>query len=73
MAIAKIEFEGVANIALGNIVCICACGHHDNEYTMVEFNFREQKIFHTCGQCKKINEISFGHTRPTPFPKTRVS
>ncbi len=72
MATAKIEIEGVAQISISEILCVCGkCGHHDRENATIEFNFREQKVLYTCSQCKKINEMQFGKERPQPYPRSR--
>jgi len=56
---AKVNFEGNAQLGINLIYCVCECGHHENENAIIEFNFREQKVFFRCPKCKKNNELIF--------------
>lgn len=71
--LAKINFEGTADISMSKFLCVCAfCNNHDHENATIEFNFREQKILYLCGKCKKMNEICFSAKKTTPLPKISV-
>jgi len=71
---AKVQIEGVAQLSMSEIVCVCGkCGHHDRENATIEFNFRDLKVFYTCSECKKINEMQFGKKLPQPYPRTRAT
>lgn len=73
MPIHNIKIEGVSEIGLNQIICVCGkCGNHDNENGTLEFNFREQKVMYTCSKCKKMNEMQFGKELPQPYPRTRM-
>jgi hypothetical protein len=64
--------EGLAEISSNTFICICGhCGKHDAENATIEFNFREQKVYYLCSQCKKMNELFFGKQN-IPMPKTRL-
>lgn len=70
---AQINEEGFLSIALNKIVTVCGfCGNHDNENSVIEFNFREQKIYSLCSQCKTMNELDLSKNPSSPYPKTRI-
>lgn len=74
---AKINIEGNATIGINVIYCVCKCGHHENENAIVEFNFRDEKVYFRCPKCKKNNEMAFGSNLSpnmgnVPMPRTRI-
>lgn len=70
----KIKIEGMIEMDAPEFLCVCQyCGEHNRERASIEFNFREQAIFHLCQNCKKMNVIRFGKEKPPPLPKTRLS
>lgn len=72
MATAKITIEGTSSISLNTFICICAkCNNHDRENATIEINFREQKVFYLCGQCKHMNEMFFGQ-QSAPLPRIKT-
>jgi len=55
-----------------NILCVCAkCGKHENN-SIIEINFREQKIYWLCPKCKKMNEIVISEKKHTPLPRVKT-
>lgn len=73
MAITNVKIEGTAEVGLTQVLCVCKCGNHDSVNASIEFNFREQCVYYTCSQCRKVNEMKFGQTLPPPIPRTRMS
>lgn len=72
MATADVKIEGVAQLSLCEIVCVCSkCDNTDKSKATIEFNFKEQKIFYICSKCRKQNVIQFGSNVP-PLPRTQV-
>lgn len=72
MAITNIKVEGVAEVELTNILCVCKCGNHDSANASIEFNFRDQCVYYTCSECRKVNEMKFGQVPTQPLPRTRM-
>jgi len=70
---AKIKIEGLADLDLTTIRCVCGhCGNSDTGKALIEFNFQEQRVIYVCGKCKGNNIMEFGKEKPPPYPKTRV-
>ncbi len=70
MAMARISFEGEAEVGVNQIICVCGhCNNHDNTSAIIELNFREQKLIYQCSACKKKNEMAFGQAPIPPLPR----
>ena len=70
---AHINEEGFLSLDLNKVVVVCGlCGNHDHENATIELNFRDQKIYYLCGNCKKMNEIKFGKDKIPPLPSIRI-
>jgi len=56
------------------IIMVCTCGKHSNSPGdgVIEFNFRDEKIYFHC-ECGKMNVLDFSFTKPAPFPSMRVA
>lgn len=71
MAIARISFEGDAEVNVNQIICVCGhCNNHDNTSAIIELNFREQKLIYQCSECGKKNEMAFGQEPLSPLPRS---
>jgi predicted RNA-binding Zn-ribbon protein involved in translation (DUF1610 family) len=54
-----------------NITVVCShCRNHDKDPN-IEINFRDNKIYYVCPECKKESVISLKASLP-PLPKTRT-
>ncbi len=74
MAIVQTKFEGVSDLSINIIKCICGfCNHHDSQNAIIEFDFKEQKVFYKCGNpnCGKMNEMLFGKEQMPSLPRVR--
>ena len=74
MAAVKIQFDGLCDLSLADLSCICGhCNNRDTAGASIEFNFREQKVLYMCGKCKKMNEMKFGREPfAPPLPRTSI-
>lgn len=71
--IAKITVEGLADIKTNTFQCVCGyCGHTDKDGSLIEFNFKEQRVIHICGKCKKENSMVFGKEKSSPYPRLGI-
>lgn len=53
-----------------DITVVCShCRYHDKDPN-IEINFKDNKIYYVCRECKKESIISLKAVSP-PFPKTR--
>ncbi len=53
------------------ITTVCShCRKHDNDPN-IEINFRDNKIYYVCPECKKESSIKLKASLP-PLPKTRT-
>ena len=69
----KIKIEGLAEIEEPEIACICEFCNSSTRNPSVEFNFKEQKIFYFCPECKKMNLFQISKGFIPPMPKTRLT
>ena len=54
-----------------NITVVCShCRNHDKDPN-IEINFRDNKIYYVCPECKKESDISLKASLP-PLPKMRT-
>jgi hypothetical protein len=54
-------------------ICVCAgCGHHESENPILEFNFRNKKIYQVCPKCKFHNTMDMSTPMRPKLPKTRT-
>jgi NAD-dependent SIR2 family protein deacetylase len=73
MAVKKITIEGVAEFGGNEFVFVCGhCNAQRRDNTTIEFNFKEQKVFFYCPECKKMNEMFFGERKPPPYPRAKI-
>ena len=76
MSTIKLKLDGMTaegHISMNATICVCGfCNNHDRENATIEFNFREQKIFYLCSECKKMNEISLTPPPHKPPPRVRM-
>lgn len=69
----QINEEGFISISLNKVLVVCGfCDNHDHENSVIELNFRDQKIYSVCSSCKKRNEISLGTGKPPPYPRINI-
>lgn len=57
-----------------NISCVCLyCGKESNNDSRIEINFLEKSMYWFCGECKKMNKLSFDVNKDIPpLPKMRL-
>jgi hypothetical protein len=68
-----IEIKGSSVLSAVSAVVICSyCNSHEKENISLEINFRDQKIYYLCKQCKKMNLLDFANNKTQPLPRTRI-
>jgi len=52
------------------------CGHcfaHNSDNAMIEYNFRDKKVYYICPSCKKTNTMGHDPGQKPPLPKAKLS
>ena len=72
MALAKVNIEGTAEVAILDVSCTCEkCNNTDRAGASLNISFKEKKMYYLCGACKHMNEMYWGSPPIQPYPRTR--
>jgi hypothetical protein len=65
------EPQGV-QISANGFICVCGnCGLTIREGALLEFNFKEQKIYLVCPDCRRTSDMTVVPPKQ-PYPRSRA-